>query len=314
MTFWLSVLCVVFFNCGNSTPTPDAEVEADVPISDSLSQTPVLPAYKFPYDLNNPDEEYKLSGKLVEISGLSLSEDGGFLLANNDEQGKVFYLNKTNGEIVKELKFHKSGDYEGVEAVNGKIYVIRNTGTLYEIQNPAEEDLEVESFKNHLTGAFDVEGLGHDPKNNRLLVACKGISGEGKEYKGKRGIYAFDLNSNTLSKKPVFLISRSDIKKYIQTNSDKLEKLLETFVPNQAASAFAPSGIAVHPNSNDIYILSSVGKLLVVINQKGKLMHIQQIDKNIIQQPEGICFEKDGTLWISSEGKGKRARLFQFLK
>lgn len=312
--FSLLLISCLFANCEVPASQDDSS-EVEIPATRtavSNDSTEVSIGYKFLYDLNAPNKEHKLSGKLVEISGLGYLPEEDFLLANNDEQGKVFFLNKKNGEIEKDLKFHKSGDYEGVEAVDGKIYVIRNTGTLYEIQNPGEEDLEVESYKNHLTGANDVEGLGFDPKNNRLLIACKGIAGEGKTYRNQRGIYAFDLKTKTLGAKPAYLISRDAIKKYIQSNSDKLEKFLETFVPDQAASAFAPSGIAVHPKTNDLYVLSSVGKLLVVLNQRGKILHLEQIDKNLIQQPEGICFEEDGTMWISSEGKGKRARLFEF--
>jgi uncharacterized protein YjiK len=87
---------------------------------------------------------------------------------------------------------------------------------------------------------------------------------------------------------------------------------LEAFVPEQAASAFSPSGIAIHPNTELVYILSSVGKLLVILTPNGSIHHIEKLNKEIHKQPEGICFEKDGTLWISTEGKGGTAKIFEF--
>ena len=50
--------------------------------------------FKFPYNLSKPDVELKLSKKLTEISGLSLTEDQEQFIAINDEQGKLFTSDK----------------------------------------------------------------------------------------------------------------------------------------------------------------------------------------------------------------------------
>ena len=43
------------------------------------------------------------------------------------------------GKIEDELKFHKSGDYEGIEMIGDDIYVTKNNGTIYEIKNAHEK-------------------------------------------------------------------------------------------------------------------------------------------------------------------------------
>ncbi len=318
---------MLFGNCEN--PTPPSETTEAIKTIDSTKTAPTTTSqpemplkeesaikktdYQFPYDLNKPVESFKLSGKLVEISGLSLSSDGEFILAHNDEQGKIFYLKKKNGKIEDDFKFYKNGDYEGIEMVGDKIYVTRNNGTIYEVSDLESDKPKTKDFKTDLSAANDVEGLGFDSKNNRLLLACKGKAGDGKEYKRTRAIYGCDLNTKKLIERPVYLINRNAIQSFIQTNSDRLEKFLEALIPEQAASAFAPSGIAIHPKTGNIYILSSVGKLLVVLNPNGQIIHIQELDKSIHKQPEGIAFEQDGTLWISSEGKGSSGKLFKFV-
>ncbi|MEZ4981635.1 MAG: SdiA-regulated domain-containing protein [Saprospiraceae bacterium] len=74
--------------------------------------------------------------------------------------------------------------------------------------------------------------------------------------------------------------------------------------PDEGGFTFAlPSAIAQHPITEEFYILSSVGKLLMVLSAEGEINYIEKLDKKILPQPEGICFEKNGTMWISSEGK-----------
>ena len=222
-------LAAFFVNCENTESNNQTETAptAETVASEENSEPP-LPKYNLKYDINNPSASFKLPGRLVEISGLGMSPDGNFLLAHNDEQGKIFYINKSNGEVEKEIKFHKSGEYEGIESAGEYIYVVRNTGTIYEVRNPDTDDQKTEPYNTDLNGANDVEGLGFDSKNNRLLLACKAKAGDGNEFKRKRAIYGFDLNTKKLIKEPVFLIERDRIKNYIQKhrifNMQKLNK------------------------------------------------------------------------------------------
>ena len=80
----------------------------------------------------------------------------------------------------------------------------------------------------------------------------------------------------------------------------KLKKLFKIF---KDKLEFAPSGIAVHPKTQNIYVLSSQGKTLVVLHSDGQIAHIEKLEKEIHPQPEGICFDQEGNLFISNEGK-----------
>jgi uncharacterized protein YjiK len=39
---------------------------------------------------------------------------------------------------------------------------------------------------------------------------------------------------------------------------------------------------------------------------------VQKLDKELLPQPEGICFSPDGIMFISSEGKGGKGRILVF--
>ena len=56
------------------------------------------------------------------------------------------------------------------------------------------------------------------------------------------------------------------------------------------------------PISGNLYVLASVGKTLVVIDHHNQIMHVELLDPMQFPQPEGICFDPQGNLFISSEG------------
>ena len=70
---------------------------------------------------------------------------------------------------------------------------------------------------------------------------------------------------------------------------------------------FKPSAIAVHPNNEHIYLLSAVGESLLVVNRSGNIVFLKRLDRSIFPQPEGIIFDQQDRLFISTEAQGDRA-------
>lgn len=307
MKYAIIAICVCLFSSCESSSSTSSQQQ-----STSQDKLASQPDYPFSYRLDQPDATFKLHNDLVEISGLSLSNDPRYLLAVNDEEGKVFFIDKKTGEIEKDEKFGKSGDYEGVEMVGDMLYAVRNSGTIVAVENLGKEDKKDESYNTALDPDNDVEGLCFDSATNRLLLACKGEAGKGGEFRLKRAVYGFDLEKKELVEDPVFIIDREEIRIFAEKLGKKVPKLIEILAPDSSSSSFAPSGIAIHPITKDIYLISSVGKVLVILNPDGKIVHLERLDSTLFRQPEGICFEADGTMYIASEGKGGKGRLFRF--
>lgn len=270
--------------------------------------------YLLPYQLDEPSEVFKLPGRLEEISGLSMGNNDQSLVAIQDEDGEVFFINKENGDVEKEFKFWKDGDYEGVETVGHTIYVVKSTGTIYKITETDSEEPDVVKYNTFLDGGNDVEGLAYDPEAHQLLLACKAQAGEDDSFELTKAIYAFDLNHFELLAAPRYCIKLEDVNEYLNTDPliRKLEKLNEFFAPGDSEFGFSPSALAIHPVSGHIYILSSVGKILMIISKEGRIEHIEKLKKSIHEQPEGICFDAAGNLYISNEGKGGKGRIYRF--
>jgi hypothetical protein len=164
---------------------------------------------------------------------------------------------------------------------------------------------------------FDVEGLAYDPFRNILLLSCKGDSDvKGIDDDEVRAIYGFDPEKEELtSDEPLFAIEWDDLKDFIKEQYPQRGKdIFSKFFDDDLEEVpFAPSGIAVHPENGNLFILSSVGKTLLVLSSEGQMLHLLKLDKKVHRQPEGISFNSEGVLFISNESKkGEDARLLLF--
>jgi len=295
------LLLVIFSNCENEKIASTKE----------NGQGVVVP--HLPYSFNEPNTTFDLPNKLKEISGLGINQDGEFLYAVQDEEGILFKIGAKDGVVMDSYKFSKDGDYEGVEYVNGRYFSINSKGTLFEILNPGTENQTLNKHKFSFYKRSDIEGLGYDRQSNSLLFSAKGVIGKGKAFKAQKGIYQISLNTLKIKELPKYTITLKAVKAFLKDHKDIAQKkALEKLFEPDSKFTFGPSGIAVHPITKDIYITSSIGKLLVILDSTGIIKHIVKLKKKIHQQPEGICFDQNGTLYISNEGKTKKGMIHVF--
>lgn len=267
--------------------------------------------YQLPYDLKSWKKKVELDKGLTEISGLEYKKENEELLGINDESGKLYNLDPHTGGILNVRKFSGSGDYEGITKHGDQVYVVKSTGTLYSfgLSNPKKAT----KMNTPLSGANDVEGLATDTTQSRLLLACKGSPLPGKYSfdQSFRGIYAFDLKTQSLVMEPAYTIKDEDLVSYVDRHyASKKKKTLEKY--KKRAAKLAPSALAFHPITDNLYVLSSVGKLLVILNRAGDILHVEMLNDKDHYQPEGICFAENGDLFISNEGKSKPAKIYWY--
>ena len=261
--------------------------------------------YEFPYNLREPDQTMELAPVLNEISGLSMAYRDTRIAAINDELGTIYLLDPQNGKIVQEIPFWKTGDYEGIEVKGSDAYVVKSSGTIYEVKHFGTEGQEVTKYNTVLGKENDVEGFCFTPEGDKLLMACKGQAGIKSQNLEVKNIYSFDLETKTVDTIPYIQINRNQINEFLHQNQQipKLEKLIEFFDPSHPSFTLSPSSIAIHPETGHFYLTSSVGKVFLVLDGSGNILYIEKLSKKIHPQPEGMCFASDGTLYISSEGK-----------
>jgi hypothetical protein len=276
---------------------------------------PPLQDAVFLYELGNPDARYKLPDYLEEISGMSYYGKGKIACVQ-DEKANIYVWNLEQEKISKKYDFGSDGDYEDIAVVDKTAYILKSDGDIYRIKDFKKKDRKVKKFNTPLKEKNDCEGIAFDPLSNSLLIACKGSPSIDKEklYEGYKAVYQFDLEEEELGKDPYFLIDLNKLDSYIDRNvfnriSVKVAKRLRLI---ESETSFQPSGVAIHPLYGDIYLISSVGKLLIVLNRRGKVQDVKELDEKLFRQPEGICFSPSGDLFISNEGQGGKGYILKF--
>lgn len=255
------------------------------------------------YDFKSPDAKYMLPYVLEEISGLTYYKDG-LLACVQDEDGKVFFYNHKDRKMDREVRFAGSGDYEGLEIIGDAVYVVKSNGDLYFFELGEDDQVKADKIETPLNKDNDIEGLAYDHEEDELILACKG-NGDIKDRKvAGRAFYRYDLREEKLKKKPVFNITKEDIKAFLETQID--------FEYEAERINFRPSGIAFHPIQNLYYVIASTGKLLLMVDRKGNVKGSVPIDPRLLGQPEGICFAPNGDMFISSEGQGDKGYILKF--
>ena len=252
----------------------------------------------FPYALETPDNRVVLPQPgLHEISALSPTNDPNILLCISDEIGEFYLINAQTGATIRRVLFRDHGDFEGTEMVHDTLYALKSDGKIFEIAPTLDSTASSREYQTSLSKENDMEGLCYDAKRNALLLACK----ENPESNKPRNIYAFDLALKQLAPQAVYTIDPDEVARLAPTRID------------EKAHFFSPSGIAIHPISGDVYVLSTAKKRLVVLDyQTGNIKYVQYLTKSVIPQPEGIAFDPKGNLFISSEGRSGDAFLLQY--
>ena len=269
----------------------------------------------FLYDLEHPDTIYQLPKDLKEISGIDYFKKDR-IACIQDEKGNIYIFDTKKGKVISKLDFGKDGDYEDVAIVGDDAYVLRSDGTLFEVRNFEKKPKKTKKFNTPLHHKNNTEGLFYDEARNSLLIACKGSPSIKKEksYAGFKAVYRFDLELKTLIEKPVYLIdfAKIDSAKAAGSVTEFFTKIAMKLKLSNGSN-FYPSGLAIHPLDKDkIYMLSSIGKLLLVMDTSGKLLNIIELDMRIFNQPEGICFSEDGVLFISNEADSGGGNILKF--
>lgn len=269
----------------------------------------------FAYDLKNPDANFKLPSYLEEISGLSYYGKDKIACVQ-DEKANIYILSIEKDKIIKAYKFGEDADYEDIAIIDKTAYILRNNGQIFRVKNFENKDLKVKKFQTPLKEKNDTEGMAFDALSNSLLISCKGSPSIEKEnpYEGYKAVYRFDLEKEKLNKTPHYLIDLERLDGYIDHNV--FTKLSIQFAKRlgfiESETNFQPSGIAIHPLSAQIYIISSVGKLLIIMSNSGEILDVRELDSTIFRQPEGICFSPVGDLFISNEGRGGKGYILKF--
>lgn len=241
--------------------------------------------YTFRYDIDKPNNRMEMPQNLKEISGLSFYKDN-LLACVNDEKGTVFIYDLSSQQVVETIDIGKNGDYEGIEVVDDEIFIMKSNGKIkgFQISDGSERKIDCSN-----KDVKEYEGLSYHPQTRSLLLVTKE---KDKDKNDKKTIYSYSLSTEKFDK-------------YLTINEDMIKG-------SDGKKTFAPSGIAVHPITGEVFVLSSQGKKLLILSPEGEKNTLIELNPETFVQPEGICFTPNGDLYISSEGTNANGYILKF--
>jgi len=254
------------------------------------------------YNLGAP-KKFVLGDDLHEISGITfLRGNPDTLYAEEDEDGKLFYIHLGDGKYTYQ-KFGKRGDYEDVTILDNKEFVLlRSDGSLYVFpvgyvregeMRKKDRGEEVREYE-HILPQGEYEGLFGDD-NGRLIALCKNCPDDDQKDEVSGYVLQYDAR-HALAVTEHFRVDLSSLK--LTSINRKVR--------------FHPSCLARHPLTREWYIISSVNKLLLVLDEKWKVKASYRLDPSLFKQPEGLAFDRKGNMYISNEGGEGNANVLLF--
>ncbi|MGH7500795.1 MAG: SdiA-regulated domain-containing protein [Longimicrobiales bacterium] len=238
--------------------------------------------------------QFELPDDLHEISGLATSAQGLFF-AHGDESAVVFELDPGTGQPIERFEVGEetaTGDFEGIAIAGSRLFMATSAGGIIEF-GAAADGARVPFFTHRGLPAEDceVEGLEYDAATDSLLLACK--AAHSKSLEDQLVVFAFSLDSMRPEVRPRVAIP-------IESLGGDIGKNL------------SPSGIAIHPTAGTIFVVAAREKMLVELTREGRPLGARRLPGRDHEQPEGIAFSPDGTLWIADEGGNGRATITRY--
>ncbi len=242
----------------------------------------------------NVTKTWELPTVLNEVSGIAWI--GNDLIACvQDEDGTIFIYDLEKNKITKEVSFAQGGDYEGIAIAGEDAYVMRSDGLLYHITNYLESTKKVSTMQTKFSAENNMESLFFDSKSNKLLTIPK----ERDKSDSYKSIYEISVNSE-----------EPDLKILAKISMDA--ELLKSYKQKKVYKTVSPSEVAINPRTKELLVLEGKQPKLLVLDAKGELNRVYNLDKSAFSQPEGLTFSPEGRMFISNEaGKNSKANILE---
>jgi hypothetical protein len=260
------------------------------------------------YDLGTP-KKYVVSESLHEISGICcLRGNADTLYAIEDEKGRLYSFHLGDNRFPS-YKFGSHGDYEDVTILgDAEFVVLRSDGSLFVFPTGlihGGDNKTVQSYI-HILPKGEYEGLFGDA-GGKLIALCKNCPDDDQREEVSGYVLQYGAGSGVgtgAGSGPGHKLKITD-HFTVRLPAGKLHSI-------HTKIKFHPSCLARHPLTGEWYIVSSVNKVLVVLDDKWAVKGMYDLDPALFKQPEGLAFDKAGNMYISNEGVQGNANVLLF--
>lgn len=259
-----------------------------------------FPRERLPYDLFHPAAVHPLSPAYVELSALT-DVDSSTVAFVQDELATIFHFSMRTGKVERTLPFGAPGDMEGLTRVGVEYFALRSDGLIYRLREESGRLITLDTIRLNVPNR-NIEGLGYDERYQRILISPKDIA-KGPDH-DERLLYAMDARAPNGRTEVVLRLDLNDLVAQAKARGVALPLRITPKGVTVPGLKLRYSSVALHPFTDHYYLLSAVDRTLLVVDRKGVLVDLKQLDATLLPKPEGITFLPSGDLVLSSEGKG----------
>lgn len=243
------------------------------------------------FDLNHPEIITSLPAGIKPFTDFTWM-DSTHLVCLNEEIG---------GVLVYDLKSNKSEGYlpTGIDSkvvevskVDSTLILVDENMGLHFLLPPYDStSITSTSLKdeNWISSGMCL----HETTKRLFFIA--GVEGENES--SNYFLYTYNLNKRKLNDSPLFEFNLEEIEDFALSNN-----LLYTAKNKDSVSTFSftPEVVAIHPKTNEIYVLSSKDRSLAVFNHFGKIVNFTFLDQATYATPKAMTFHPNGDLVLTN--------------
>lgn len=247
------------------------------------------------FDLVHPENITNLPMGVNAFTDFVLM-DSTHLVCLDDQVGGVLVYDLTSNQSQGYLPTGIDSKITEVSKIDSTIILLDEKMDLHFLSPPYDStSITTESLKDK---SWISSGMClHEQTNRLFFVAESALENEIQNYY----VYTFNLNHRKLNERPLFEIKPEEIELFAISNniSLSLNHKMENGDTIQHFT-FKPEVMAVHPKTNEIYVLSSVDRSLAVFNQFGQVVNYTVLNEEIFVSPKAMTFYPNGDLLLTN--------------
>jgi hypothetical protein len=247
------------------------------------------------FDLVNPSSISSFPMGVASFSDVTML-DSTHLVGIEPINGSVFLIDLNSNSISRQLSLGAEFQFVDISRMDSTLILLDSESKVHFLLPPYDSTSYVS--RNETKENFITSGICFHQSTKRLFLLSEvQETGEGQT---SCFLYSFNLNKRQLKEEPLFEINSSAIETFALNNNLPLPKNKVSFCGDSLEGlTFNPSAIAIHPKTNEIYVLSSDDRSLVVYNQFGEVVNFTTLNAKLFSKPTGMTFQDNGDLLIT---------------
>jgi hypothetical protein len=248
------------------------------------------------FDLESPSTVNSFPMGIDAFSDVTML-DSTHIVGINTMNGNVVLIDLNSNSISNQLSLSSEFQFVDIARMDSTLILLDSGNKLHFLLPPYDSTSLISM--NETKENFPTSGICFHESTKRLFLLSE--VKELEEGQISCFLYAFNLNKRQFKEDPLFEINTSAIETFALNNNLPLPKKTLSFDGDSLEGlSFNPSAIAVHPKTNEIYVLSTDDRSLVVFNQFGEVMNFTTLNAVLFSKPTGMTFQDNGDLLITN--------------